>query len=81
MPTSIILQELGILGLIVWSLAVLCLVVWKIRREGFAVCSIHDWTESGVSTLISLLPKDNRPITIPLMILTPIVSLGAIFWH
>jgi hypothetical protein len=81
MPFPIIMNTLGFLALIVWSLAVLCLVALKVRREGFAAPSRRDWTESGLSVLISLLPKHGRTVFIPLLILTPIIGLVAIFWR
>ena len=81
MPYYIMWKWFGLLVLILWSLVVLCLVAFKIRREGLFVFSRRNWTESGLTMLITLLPKERRPIYIPIMILTPIVGLLAILWR
>ena len=74
-------QLLGFVALSIWSLAVIGLVIYRIRREGFSMSLRSDPAQSGLSTLLSLVPSNRKTLFGSLILITPVVSIGAILWH
>ena len=55
-------QLLGFVALSIWSLAVIGLVIYRILREGFSMSLRSDPAQSGLSTLLSLVPSNRKTL-------------------
>jgi hypothetical protein len=74
-------QLLGFVALSIWSLTVIALVIYKIIREGFNMSLRGDPAQSGLSTLLSLVPSNRKALFGSLILFTPVAAIGSILWR